>query len=376
MKTLQRKEMKEMKKKIIALVILGLVVASGAFGQTTADEWYSKGREYRRNKDYANAITAFSEAIKLDSTRTAPYLNRGYCYFELKNYNAAIADYSTAIKINPNWTDAYWSRGFTYYQLKNYDAAIADYSTYIGKEPENPFAYAVRGDLYGAKGIFHKAVPDYIKGFEKGYEPNDYSVDKTNKADMWFCGALYMEIVVNRFLGKSDVVTKYENFLKTVCDKNKVTRAEVEAYYRNGIRSLISDIVDEEFKEITVPPQTVTFVKQEITNFMLTPNQANFERLKAINTITKEADNSQKFCNSGTELLTFNKTMKEMGFKPAASEAEENRIRNEIKVNQNFLNEAKKTFNVPSDASIDWDRLNSTYRKILNDLNTELVKKM
>jgi hypothetical protein len=68
---------------------------------------------------------------------------------------------------------------------------------------------------------------------------------------MWFCGAMYMEIVVNRFLGKSDVVTKYENWLKTVCDKNNVTRAEVEAYYRNGIRSLIAEVVDEEFNKIS-----------------------------------------------------------------------------------------------------------------------------
>jgi hypothetical protein len=68
---------------------------------------------------------------------------------------------------------------------------------------------------------------------------------------MWFCGAMYMEIVVNRFLGKSDVVTKYENWLKTVCDKNNVTRAEVETYYRNGIRSLISDAVDEEFNKVS-----------------------------------------------------------------------------------------------------------------------------
>jgi hypothetical protein len=38
-----------------------------------------------------------------------------------------------------------------------------------------------------------------------------------------------MEITVNRFLGKPDVVAKYEDRLKTVCDKNKLTRAEVDA---------------------------------------------------------------------------------------------------------------------------------------------------
>jgi len=68
---------------------------------------------------------------------------------------------------------------------------------------------------------------------------------------MWFCGAMYMEIAVNRFLGKSDVVAKYENWLKTVSDKNKVSRAEIEKFYRDNVRSLIAAVVDEEFNKVS-----------------------------------------------------------------------------------------------------------------------------
>jgi hypothetical protein len=60
-----------------------------------------------------------------------------------------------------------------------------------------------------------------------------------------------MEIVVNRFLGKTDAVTIYENQLKTVSDKNNVTRAEVEAFYRQNIGGLIAGAVDEEFNKIS-----------------------------------------------------------------------------------------------------------------------------
>ena len=139
-----------------------------------------------------------------------------------------------------------------YFRIKNYDAVIADCEKVINGAPNFPDAYIIRGDAYGTKGIYHKAVADYKTGLEKGFDPNRlFSIDKSNKSDMWFCGAMYMEIVANRFLGKSDVVAKYENWLKTVCDKNGVTRAEIEAYYRDGIRGLIADIVNEEFNKIS-----------------------------------------------------------------------------------------------------------------------------
>ncbi|MDR0447463.1 MAG: hypothetical protein LBH07_02220, partial [Treponema sp.] len=55
-------------------------------------------------------------------------------------------------------------------------------------------------------------------------------------------------------------VNRHEAVLKYITDRKNVTRAEVEAFYRNGIRALISDIVDEEFNKIgfllRINPQT------------------------------------------------------------------------------------------------------------------------
>jgi len=81
-----------------------------------------------------------------------------------------------------------------------------------------------------------------------------------------------MEIIVNRFLGKNDVVTKYENWLKTVCDKNKVTRAEVEAFYRDNIRALIASVVDEEFNKISFLLNNATTNSIRGHNSVLTRN--------------------------------------------------------------------------------------------------------
>ena len=233
-------------KKIIATLFFLCVFASVTFGQTTADEWFKKAGEYFNNGDYTNAITAYSESLKRDRSNL----------------------------------DAYWFRSVAYFQVKNYDAAIADCDTVIKGAPDFSTVYIARGDAYGAKGIYHKAVADFKTGLEKGYDPSGFNVDKSSNADMWFCGAMYMEIVINRFLGKSDVVTKYENWLKTVCDKNNVTRTEVEKFYRDNVRTLIAAVVDEEFRGVDVPTQRVTYVKQILTDFYLTSNQTNFNTLK------------------------------------------------------------------------------------------------
>jgi hypothetical protein len=204
-------------KKIGALIVCMTVCGTALFAQTTADEWYEKAGEYHNSGDYTNAVTAYSETVKRDRSHLNAYLNRG----------------------------------IVYYLLKNYDAAIADYDTFMNGASDFPLAYVLRGDAYGAKSVYHKAVADYRTGFEKGYEPSDSTtVDKSSKADMWFCGAMYMEITINRFLGKADVVTAYENRLKTVCDKNSITRAEVETFYRQNIGALIAGVVDEEFGKV------------------------------------------------------------------------------------------------------------------------------
>jgi len=307
-------------KKSIALTAFLFVVAVGtAVGQTTADEWANKGNEYFDKKDYTNAINAFSEAIKRDNNNYDLYWGRGESYHNIGNYNAAITDYNKAISLNPNEAGIYddraksylqvknynaaiadcnkaialdpqsfyyVTRGNAYFLIKNYDAALTDYNKAISLYSDDSYAYIGRGDTYGAKGLYHKAIADYKTGFGKGYEPNNYVVDKTNKSDMWFCGAMYMEIIVNRFLGKNDVVTKYENWLKTVCDKNKVTRAEVEAFYRDNIRALISSAYDEGVKNYTDKPNesiienTISDFKKIILDFYVNPNQTTFNNLK------------------------------------------------------------------------------------------------
>jgi hypothetical protein len=92
---------------------------------------------------------------------------------------------------------------------------------------------------------------------------------------------LYKEIQVLRFLASTgsaadtNAVGRYESMLKFVCDRNKVTPAEIEAYYRNGIRGFIAGIVDEEFNKISFFIENITGSTANSYNGVLTRNPQN-----------------------------------------------------------------------------------------------------
>ena len=66
-------------------------------------------------------------------------------------------------------------------------------------------------------------------------------------ADTKLGAAVFQEIQILRFLGNTAAVGRHEGVLKFITDRKNVTRADIEKYYRDNIRGLVSEIVDEEF---------------------------------------------------------------------------------------------------------------------------------
>ncbi len=60
--------------------------------------------------EYARAIGAFSEAIRLDPRDAIAYYNRGNTYWTKGDYVRAIADYDEAIRLDPKAAEAYTNR--------------------------------------------------------------------------------------------------------------------------------------------------------------------------------------------------------------------------------------------------------------------------
>src|SRR5687767_4643665 len=97
-------------KRISLIAIFWLVFAAVSFGQT-AQDFFSRGVQQYKNKQYQEAIVNFSEAIRLNPNAPEPWFNRGQANFYTGNMESAIADYSQALRLKPTATDALFQRG-------------------------------------------------------------------------------------------------------------------------------------------------------------------------------------------------------------------------------------------------------------------------
>src|SRR3989338_6142883 len=135
-----------------------------------ANEWFDKGYQYALNKEYDEAIEAYTNAIALTPNLANPYNNRGNAYAKKGQNDRAIEDYSKAIALDPNDAAAYYNRGIVYADKGQYDRAIEDYNKAIALDPNDAAAYYNRGIVYADKGQYDRAIEDYSKAI--ALDPN------------------------------------------------------------------------------------------------------------------------------------------------------------------------------------------------------------
>lgn len=119
------------------------------------------GYNESKTPDYKNAISNFTQALKINPNEVNAYFNRGNSYFQLSDFNKALSDfdqtilldslyfkaynnkglvlsvqykdtaaiemYNKAIKLFPDYSDAVLNRGISYYNLGNTDQACSDW---------------------------------------------------------------------------------------------------------------------------------------------------------------------------------------------------------------------------------------------------------
>ncbi|MBL8207911.1 MAG: DUF3421 domain-containing protein [Blastocatellia bacterium] len=147
-------------KKFGLLTILFFTFTTFSLGQTAKD-FFDRGLQSYKNKQYAAAVANYSQAIKLNPNSFALWFNRGQAYYYLGNLDLAIVDYTQALKLNPTYMDALFQRGLAYNRKGNQDAAIADYSQGIGLAPNDAQFFYNRGIAYFDKGNLDSAFADY-----------------------------------------------------------------------------------------------------------------------------------------------------------------------------------------------------------------------
>ncbi len=110
--------------------------------------------------DYDEAISIYSELIRHHNVSEL-YNQRAIAYTGKKEYQNALSDLTTAIKLRSNDPDCYLNRGNAFLRLKNYDSALADYQIASSLSPNNPIVLNSRGLTKFKMGDTEGAIEDF-----------------------------------------------------------------------------------------------------------------------------------------------------------------------------------------------------------------------
>jgi tetratricopeptide (TPR) repeat protein len=89
-----------------------------------AIDWYNEGVDLCDQGNYADAVKAFDESIRLDSSDIDAWYNKGVALRRLGSYYNAIKAYDEAIRLDPSYAKAWNNKGAILYYLGKYEEAL------------------------------------------------------------------------------------------------------------------------------------------------------------------------------------------------------------------------------------------------------------
>ncbi len=224
--------------------------------------WFNRGQLKYIDGDYAGAITAFDQAIRLNSKIANYYNSRGLAKYSNDDYKGAIEDYEKAIGLIPDFlspyeglANAYIDQGNKKHRSENYDAAIADFTKIIKELRFIPewyvaAAYFNRGNVRkdrGNSGNYDAAIKDYdnalmrLTAYFKGLRDAGIKPDFANFTD--FADRIHLNRGLTKFLlGKDEGLSGnegktrnlYEDAIKDYLEAN-VRSQDAQSYYYLGL---------------------------------------------------------------------------------------------------------------------------------------------
>jgi tetratricopeptide (TPR) repeat protein len=137
-------------------------------------------------KQYAEAITAYTEVLRDNPGLVAARARRGEGHAWKGDYAEAIRDYTDVLQAEPNNTVVRADRGWVYLQLGDYPKAIADCTETLRIDPKRAAAYTYRGRAYYNTGEYEKALADHSEVTRLA--PDDALGHRYRADDLWYLG--------------------------------------------------------------------------------------------------------------------------------------------------------------------------------------------
>jgi tetratricopeptide (TPR) repeat protein len=157
---------------------------------SNAAYWYELGKIRFLAKQYQPAVEAFQTSVKYDATNPSAFYLLGGSYFNMKDDKHAYDAYQSAIKLKPDAPYFYWSARSLANQGK-LDLAIKDYEAAVKLDPSKASyqgglgsAYYQSGRYTDAEAALQRALAADNKNAEVAYNLSltEYKLNKTTQA--------------------------------------------------------------------------------------------------------------------------------------------------------------------------------------------------
>jgi tetratricopeptide (TPR) repeat protein len=89
------------------------------------------------SKEYDEAITHYSNSVRLDPEEPTSYCNRALAYIKIKNFEKGLSDCNKAILLKSDYTKAYYRRAVCLMGLSKFSEALNSLLHVLSNAPNN-----------------------------------------------------------------------------------------------------------------------------------------------------------------------------------------------------------------------------------------------
>jgi tetratricopeptide (TPR) repeat protein len=135
-----------------------------AQGNDPATNAARQGSEAAKNSDWDKAVDSFRKAAQMNGKwnhdLNAALQHRGLASLKENKFQEALTDFSDALKLNPRDTGTIERRAYVEMKLNDFDKALADYNEAIKINPKEIRYYNLRAYIYETKKDTKNAMAD------------------------------------------------------------------------------------------------------------------------------------------------------------------------------------------------------------------------
>jgi eukaryotic-like serine/threonine-protein kinase len=196
------------------------VVSPSPDPTTQATARLTQAHQLRERKQFAQALTAYGQAIALNPKLPDAHWGRCYSLNTLEQFTAAIAACDAALKLQPNYAEALWSKGYARDRQDQDQEALALYERATTLKPELAAAWNNKGAVL----LQLKRPAEALVAFEQATrrQPNFAEAWNGRGAALWY---------LDRF---DDAIASVDKALKLQPDYQPAVNLRREMRQRTG----------------------------------------------------------------------------------------------------------------------------------------------